>query len=790
MAHLLHVTTFRVSTVSTTVTIPATAAGCTLVCRSQGSAVVLAKLGVGGTSFTKRSPTSLSNQEVACQDIVDSAGGSTAVQIVLNGAINVDGEIYEFASLGAYLGGVAPNTTPNDAQQRVSPGSLVLAGPAVVLSGFASIDTNGAEPHRWWGLDPLGTVVNAGWSNGGAQYWYLSGVSDVPAGTWTPASVTLFGSTTQSGAWAYADASGVPTYPAPANQVVGENSRAGSISTYWYGALPNANVAGYTDRTSYLPGDTVAFKVDSGGNAFSVEVARVGHYGYVTIGGRHVTTVVGSPAAQPAPTVDVYGGTTCGWSTTASWAVPADACPGVYVANFRRGDNAAFVSQHLFVVRSAKPSSKQADRIGLRVSDYTWQAYNLWGSTADHGNGVTGYTGRSLYGAGGVATLALGGRAFAVSFDRPYSTNGLNPSTFFWDSEVSLIGFLEANGYQVDYYSSADVDADTSIPSRYQVFVSAGHDEYWSTNLWDAYAVARDAGTHLVFSGGNLALWHVRFDPADSGRRRMICYKDSHNAVGFDGVTKFDPVSYTGTWRDARTVGGGVNNPLRRTDASLSGQWFIGNGPFSAAAQVPATYAGSPYWRNTAVAVLTSGQTYTVLPTVAFTVGYEWDYLKTAETTTPANLVMLARRDITLTSQAASDNGDTYSGSGTFGWGVSLYRAASGALVFCAGSWRWTIALSRFRLSTLDANGAVDLAVQQATVNLLRDMGLPPVTLLDAVRNNTTALVDPGAVQPASAYGLSSGPAWSLWSGSAEVPLGLAGVWDGTVVQGVTSDVV
>src|SRR5581483_10818151 len=82
----------------------------------------------------------------------------------------------------------------------------------------------------------------------------------------------------------------------------------------------------------------------------------------------------------------------------------------------------------------------------------------------------------------------------------------------------------------------------------------------------------------------------------------------------------------------------------------------------------------------------------------------------------------------TVTNTASSllvDYGATYA-PGTATWAMTLYRAASGALVFSAGTVHWSWGL----------NGKHDIAtttpdptMQQATVNLLADMGVQPATL-------------------------------------------------------------
>lgn len=970
MANLLNATRFKSPTTAASsfnITIPATAAGSKLVCVSGGGAIVTAKLGVGGTNFTKRT-VSLNTFEVAAQDIVDAAGGTTTIQITLNGPENVDGMIYEFASgsLGNFISGAtqAGGNVNVDSQGQVATNTITTTGASVLFSMFVVADTGiPAAARKFWGLEPLGKQYVNEFVMPDAtktRYWSLVGVSDqLSAGTFAARSSRLVSGAHQLVIWGYENlAPGTPTYANPyANAIAAENSLPGSFSTTWHGPRTNANIAGYTESFSYAPGSTVNFKVDSNNTGFTVEINRFGYYGHVNFGGKRKATVTGTPAVQSAPTIDSFGGTVCAWSTTASWAIPSDATPGIYVYNMRRSDNSSFVAQGIFVVRSTVPGS-QNNQVMIATSEMTWQAYNVWGATTDAGNNYTGYTGRSIYGQ--APGVAIGARAFAVSFDRPLGTIGANMSSYFWDSEAGLVNFLEGNGYDLAYFGSVDIEKDSTIPAKFKVAVSSGHSEYWTDNMRDGYEDARDAGTSLMFFSSNTALWRVRFDPGDTDRRKMICYKDSHDTTGYDGTTKYDPVSYTGTWRDARTNVGGVNNTFQRPEPGMTGQWFVGNGPFNERLAVTNSFASLPVWRNTRVATggtislrgtggdalaaagtslnitlpggtqagdlivaavvfngvpgliadngmrairrvddgtnqvtilfvgyaasaggsvtfswaasvqasiavsvyggavwydtdasvvadtggaalhstrsitnagpnmwavcafadtttSSSSKTTTWTPgagltsrvvahnaasgtspwssaalmdsngavsqgahqyvaTAEFanphaaagilyispgtvlasgTLGYEWDYVKRDEPSTPVNLVMLSEQAVPLVNQASNYNGDTYTGTGLYKCGISLYLATSGAFVFNVGTWRYQYGISRFRGGNADTSGTIDVAMQQAVINMIKDMGVAYTTLLDTVANeDATALVDPGTAATAADYGL------------------------------------
>ena len=140
---------------------------------------------------------------------------------------------------------------------------------------------------------------------------------------------------------------------------------------------------------------------------------------------------------------------------------------GVYIAHLVRNDNGGD-SQIPFVVRD---DSSHSDVI-LQTSDATWQAYNNYG-------------GNSLYKctvqcpAGNPQAYKA---AYAVSYNRPwdgsFATDG--GLSYFWYAEYQMVRFMEENGYNVSYTSQADIDQAPALLKNHKLFVSSGHDEYWS----------------------------------------------------------------------------------------------------------------------------------------------------------------------------------------------------------------------------------------------------------------------------------------------------------------------
>ena len=143
--------------------------------------------------------------------------------------------------------------------------------------------------------------------------------------------------------------------------------------------------------------------------------------------------------------------------------------------------------------------------------------------------------------------------AYKVSLNRPNIAAGLGAQYSFWDAEFPMVEFLEQNGYDVSYMSGVDSDRSGALIKNHKVFISSGHDEYWSGNQRANVQAARDAGVNLAFFSGNEAFWKTRWESSIDGTntayRTLVTYKETH----FDApVDPQDPPTWTGTWRDTR----------------------------------------------------------------------------------------------------------------------------------------------------------------------------------------------------------------------------------------------
>src|SRR5262249_31401888 len=153
----------------------------------------------------------------------------------------------------------------------------------------------------------------------------------------------------------------------------------------------------------------------------------------------------------------------------------------------------------------------------------------------------------------------------------------------------------------------------------------------------------------------------------------MLTYKTTVTGVpNPDGV-------WTGLWRDPS--GGGT------PENSLAGTMYMVDWDHDKPINnitIPSAYSQLRIWRDTDIANLQPGETYT---TAGPYLGYEWD-VDAANGFRPAGLIDLSRTTVPSNAINGPDSGfyTLPDPPGMATHNLTLYRAPSGALVFGAGS--------------------------------------------------------------------------------------------------------
>lgn len=569
------------------------------------------------------------------------------------------------------------------------------------------------------------------------------------------------------GGLAAADGQGEVANPclSPANRIIAENCKPGNPPTEWdINGAGDPTIQGFAADISYNRGDTAQFKIKTDSSQYRLDIYRTGWY--QGLGARLITTLQPSatlPQTQPDCVTDwstrLYD---CGnWGVSASWPIPADALSGVYVARLVRADgrstwrtdnsqvaggrpeggamwggalrNAIKEPRASHIVFIVRDDASSAD-IVMQTTDPDWTAYNSYGLGSV-------YNARTAGGESG----GQNARAYKVSRNRPLTTRDANAINQYFHSEFSLVRWLERNGFDVTYISGLDADRYGHLLKRHKLFITTGHDEYWSADQRRNVEAARDAGVNLAFLTGNDVYWKIRYEPSIDGSntpyRTLVCYKDSHTVLDDMGELqqeyKLDPVReiWTGLWRDASP-----SNPEGpQPENALTGTIFTVNANAQGPMTVPATFGKLRFWRNTEVARLRDGEHVVY----GFgMLGHEWNE-DLDNGFRPAGLIRLSET-IQDGATYAFDWGSVWN-DGTGVHSMTLYRAPSGALVFSGASAQFAWALDNFhdyptaRRGGLSENpfsfrvGASPYgpsrAVQQAMVNLFAEMGIQPRNL-------------------------------------------------------------
>jgi len=469
------------------------------------------------------------------------------------------------------------------------------------------------------------------------------------------------------------------------NAIIAENQQPGS-SAWQLGSLitqdVNGEIKGYGSATSVLVGGSLNIYVSvNPSQTYTIDVYRIGWYG--GLGGRlrlHAGPITG--ATQPACPADATTGMiACNWALGYTVAIPGDWTSGVYMAVLTNA--AGYQNYVVFVVRDGR-----AAPFLYQHAVNTDEAYNNYPN--DHATGKSLYD----YNSFGANTVSGTPRAVKVSFDRPFANNGAG---LFLNWEIQLVRWMERSGYDVTYSTDVDTHANGSDLLNHKAFLSTGHNEYWSSEMFNAAESARDAGVNLAFFGADTAYRQVRLEASAAGvpNRVVVFYK----------TASLDPVQGATTTTQFRDA------PVNRPEQPL----------------VSVEFTGEVSWGNNAPYVVTNSSNWVYNGTgfhdgdaVPGIVGYEMDHYATdnpAPTATSRTL---------LSQSPFTNSGGTpdYANS-------SIYQAPSGAWVFASGTMSWSWGVDSFDNAGIRTGVPTDARIQQTTANILNAFQFGPGTVHD-----------------------------------------------------------
>lgn len=271
-------------------------------------------------------------------------------------------------------------------------------------------------------------------------------------------------------------------------------------------------IEGYCSANSIRVGEKLQIMVSTNPiSDFKLEIFRTGYYN--GDGARLMKRFDSLKGiTQPDPPVGENYVRECQWEPSVEFEIPSDWLSGVYLGKLT-AEKENIQSYVIFIVRDDRPCD-----FLFQCSDLTWSAYNRW--PVDFSIYTT-HNGMS-------STSVPSG---SVSFDRPYGlfTHPVNKhkksggSGEFLPWEFPLSFWMEQQGYDVSYISNVDTHADPKGLLRTKGFISVGHDEYWSLDMYNNVLKARDKGVNLAFLSANAVLCVVPMLPSgDATPNRII----------------------------------------------------------------------------------------------------------------------------------------------------------------------------------------------------------------------------------------------------------------------------
>lgn len=453
----------------------------------------------------------------------------------------------------------------------------------------------------------------------------------------------------------------VATAQAQQNPIVIENQQPGTSSWKMSQAANDTDmqIKGFASLTSVNQGGQIDFYVHvNPAQSFEINVYRMGWY--AGQGGRLMQSI--GPLTgirQPTPVLDsATGMVTAPWSSSYTLQIPNSWTSGVYLAKLTNANG--YSNYIIFIVRDDNNSADFLYQHAITTS----QAYNNFPD-----NGVLG---KSLYSYNSVDgnTVVGNRRAVKVSFDRPYNGDG---DGLFLKWEYYMVQWMEKEGYHVTYTTNIDQHNNGGDLINYKGFISSGHDEYWTKEIFDAVENARDAGVHLAFTGANVSYWQSRLENND---RVLVVYK--HRNVDPEPNDALKTIKFRDLGRAEQTIVG-IQYRSYNDSSSNNTSYVVEN---------------SDHW-------IYEDSGFSNGSTVSRIVGYEIDNIHTEYPGPPddgTQQVILSNSPF-LNHLGEINNADS-----------SIYQAGSGAWVFAAGTMSWSWGLQR--------TGYRNVGIQQAMKNV------------------------------------------------------------------------
>ena len=293
-------------------------------------------------------------------------------------------------------------------------------------------------------------------------------------------------------------------------------------------------IEGYCSRTSIRHGETIEFMVSTNPpSPFLLDVYRLGYYGGK--GGRHVSgfgPVNGK--SQPDPSAGIERLRECQWEPSMKLRIPREWPSGVYLGKLT-AEKSGIQSYIIFIVRDDRPCD-----FLFQCSDTTWSAYNRWPDFYSLYDNETTRDGSWYVGPGVRVSWDRPYGKYRQIFDAPLSQG--SGEFLLWEFPLSF--WMEQQGYDVSYISNLDTHTDAKGLLRAKTFLSVGHDEYWSMEMFNNVKSAVSAGANAAFLSGNSCDGLLEFYPSGAAVPNRVISR-----IGKFGMDDPEINRFAGKWK-------------------------------------------------------------------------------------------------------------------------------------------------------------------------------------------------------------------------------------------------
>jgi hypothetical protein len=262
----------------------------------------------------------------------------------------------------------------------------------------------------------------------------------------------------------------------------------------------------------------------------------------------------------------------CAWPDTVTVDVLPSWRSGYYEVALRTAVGFRRQSLGFFVVRATEVDPFRPLMV---LTTNTWNAYNDFGGRNLYSRGTQVSFERPL--APGYLHKPDGPGSRVAVVDAPDPTmhahiNYLRQHGFSewagsagWpNAELPFVQWAEASGYELDYAINADLELVPGLLDGRRLYLSVGHDEYWSWEMRDAVESFVARGGNAVFLSGNTSFWQVRLED------------DGSTMVGFKDQFRKDPVY--GTERQHLLTSMWSDHLIGRPENQMTGVTFSRGG--------------------------------------------------------------------------------------------------------------------------------------------------------------------------------------------------------------------